>query len=357
MKRSASTLAATAAIAILAAYGQAAFAASYYDGKTIEISVDRGSGGSQDRICRFMASHLATYIEGKPKIVVRNRPGGTGVVATNWLYDQAPKDGTALGCFLPIRFYQDAYWGTGGKKSLGLKADVRKLVPVAGTAVLTVTYVRSDVGGGIKAPTDLKGAPFFKTGGQSITSTKDISFRTIFDLAGIRYNYVTGYQDSADAWAAVLRNEVQQHQSGIPHYMKVVLPTGVNTGKVTPLYYSSTQRIPELAPAIPAIDFVKKYGGKPEGMLWDLYQTSGAWRAFFLPPGTPEAAARAFESGFQRMLGDAAFRAAYKERYHLAPEWIAGRTALDREMVDPYRRSGKSLASFKKGYIDKARKK
>lgn len=328
----------------------------YYANKVIEVSVDRGSGGSQDQICRFMATHLADHIAGKPKFVVRNRPGGTGVVATNWLYNQAPQDGTAIGCFMPVRFYQDAFWGSGGK-SLGLKADVKKLIPVAGASVISVTYVRADIGKGIRGPADIKNAPAFKTGGQSASSTKDIGFRTVFDLAGIKYKYVTGYQDSADAWAAVLRNEVQHHQSGVPHYMSVVMPTGVQAGTVVPLFYDGTKRIAELAPAVPASEFIAINGGKAEGPLWDLYRTSIAWRAFFMPPGAPEAASAAFESGFERMLNDPAFRKAYKSQYQLEPEWIAGRKQVDAEMVAPYRSGGSDLAEFKKALIDKVKKK
>lgn len=324
-----------------------------FAGKTMELAVSRGSGGSQDRICRFMASHLERMLAGKPKIVVKNRPGGTGVVATNWLYAQAPKDGTALGCFLPIRNYQAFF--SGGAKERGLVADMTRLVPVAGTSVVTVNYVRADIGSGIKGPRDLKGAPAFKTGGQSFTNTKDISFRTVLDLADVRYDYKTGYQDSSDAWAAVLRGEVQHHGSGLPHFMTVVLPTGVKTGKVTPIYYDSAVVVPGLEPAVPAADFIRLHGGKPEGKLWNLYQTSRAWRVIYLPPGVPESAVAEIEAAFTRMFSDKAFVDAHQESYKVPPAWIAGRKALDEQLVAAYRALGPSLTEFRKEYIEKAR--
>ena len=94
------------ALAVVGASSEVTAQKAYFAGKTLELAVSRGSGGSQDRICRFMASHLERLLAGGPRIVVKNRKGGTGVVATNWLYSQAPKDGTALGCFLPVRNYQ-----------------------------------------------------------------------------------------------------------------------------------------------------------------------------------------------------------------------------------------------------------
>ncbi len=326
----------------------------YFAGKTMELAVSRGGGGSQDRICRFLASHLERALAGGPKIVVKNRPGGTGVVATNWLYSQAPKDGTALGCFLPVRNYQAFFSGTA--KQRGLLADMTKLVPVAGTPVVSVNYVRSDLGSGIKGPADLKGAPAFRTGGQSITNTKDITFRAVLDLAGIKYDYKTGYQDSSDAWAAVLRGEVQHHASGLPHFMRVVLPTGVKTGKVTPIYYDSGVVVPGLEPAVPVADFIRMHGGKPEGKLWSLYQTSRAWRVIYLPPGVPEPVVAELEAAFAKMFGGKAFIDAHKERYKVHPAWVAGRKALDEQLVAAYRDLGPSLVTFRKAYIDKARR-
>jgi len=342
------------ALALAGTLSEAAAQQGNFSGKTMELAVSRGSGGSQDRICRFMASHLVRFLKGGPKIVVKNRKGGTGVVATNWLYSQAPKDGTALGCFLPVRNYQAFFSGTAKKR--GLMADMTKLMAVAGTPVVSVSYVRADFGPGIKSPRDLKGAPAFKTGGQSITNTKDITFRTVLDLAGVKYAYKTGYQDSSDAWAAVLRGEVDHHSSGLPHFMKVVLPTGVKTGKVTPIYYDSAVVIPGLEPAVPAAEFIRMQGGKPEGKLWSLYQTSRAWRVIYLPPGVPESAVAEIEAAFTSMLADKSFIDAHKQRYKVHPAWIAGRKALDEQLVAAYRALGSSLVDFRKQYIEKARR-
>ena len=342
------------ALAFVGAASEVTAQKAYFAGKTLELAVSRGSGGSQDRICRFMASHLERLLAGGPRIVVKNRKGGTGVVATNWLYSQAPKDGTALGCFLPVRNYQAYFSGTA--KQRGLVADMTQLMPVAGTPVVAVSYVRADIGSGIAGPKNLKGAPAFKTGGQSITNTKDITFRAVFDLAGIEYDYKTGYQDSSDAWAAVLRGEVHHHSSGLPHFMKVVLPTGVKTGKVTPIYYDSAIVIPGLEPAVPTAEFIRMHGGKPEGTLWNLYQTSRAWRVIYLPPGVPEAVVAEIEAGFAKMFADKSFIDAHRKSYKVFPAWIAGRAALDKQLVSAYRALGPSLVKFRKDYIDKARR-
>ena len=109
-------------------------------------------------------------------------------------------------------------------------------------------------------------------------------------------------------------------------------------------------------PAVPAADFIRMHGGKPEGKLWNLYQTSRAWRVIYLPPGAPEAAVAEIETAFTKMLGDKAFIDAHKKRYKVHPAWVAGRKALDQQLVSAYRSLGPSLVKFRKDYIDQARR-
>ena len=67
-----------------------------YDGETLRIIVSSSPGGGNDTYTRLMARHLVRHIPGKPKIIVENMPGGGGLVAANYLHEQAPRDGTAM---------------------------------------------------------------------------------------------------------------------------------------------------------------------------------------------------------------------------------------------------------------------
>jgi tripartite-type tricarboxylate transporter receptor subunit TctC len=69
----------------------------FYKGKTISISVGFGAGGSYDFYPRLFARYLGKYIPGHPNVVVQNMPGAGSLRAANYLYNAAPKDGTALG--------------------------------------------------------------------------------------------------------------------------------------------------------------------------------------------------------------------------------------------------------------------
>src|SRR5688572_13481770 len=71
--------------------------AEFYAGKTITISVGYSPGGSYDFYPRVFARYLGKYIPGHPTVVVQNMPGAGSLRAANFLYNVAPKDGTALG--------------------------------------------------------------------------------------------------------------------------------------------------------------------------------------------------------------------------------------------------------------------
>ncbi len=77
--------------------GSAQTPAEFYKGKTVELYVNVSVGGGYDLYARMLARHLGKHIPGNPTVVPKNMEGGGGMRLANWLYNVAPKDGTALG--------------------------------------------------------------------------------------------------------------------------------------------------------------------------------------------------------------------------------------------------------------------
>jgi tripartite-type tricarboxylate transporter receptor subunit TctC len=69
----------------------------FYRGKRLTITVGYGPGGGYDVFARLLARHLGRFVPGNPQIIVQNMPGAGSLVAANYLYAIAPKDGTAFG--------------------------------------------------------------------------------------------------------------------------------------------------------------------------------------------------------------------------------------------------------------------
>lgn len=58
----------------------------FYKRKRITIYVGTTAGGGYDRYARTLARHLGRNIPGKPRMVVKNRPGAGGMVLANEMY-------------------------------------------------------------------------------------------------------------------------------------------------------------------------------------------------------------------------------------------------------------------------------
>jgi hypothetical protein len=72
-------------------------AADFYKGKTVTLVVSSSPGGGYDIMSRTIAKYLGSHLPGNPRVLVQNMPGAGGIVAMNYFYNNAPKDGTVLG--------------------------------------------------------------------------------------------------------------------------------------------------------------------------------------------------------------------------------------------------------------------
>jgi tripartite-type tricarboxylate transporter receptor subunit TctC len=70
--------------------------AAFYKGKQVRLIVGSAVGGGYDLYSRALARHMVNHIPGNPTIIVQNQPAAGGMILTNQLYNQGPKDGTAF---------------------------------------------------------------------------------------------------------------------------------------------------------------------------------------------------------------------------------------------------------------------
>lgn len=90
---------------ILSAFTEAG-ADDFYKGKQIRLVISNVPGGAFDIAARLVAQHMARHIPGNPIIVSQNMQGATGLIASNYIYNIAPKDGTVIAAAhpsLPVR--------------------------------------------------------------------------------------------------------------------------------------------------------------------------------------------------------------------------------------------------------------
>ncbi len=326
----------------------------FYQGKTLKLMVDFSAGGPTDIECRIYARHLKKHLKGKPTIVVMNRPGGGGTLAMNWLYERARRNGSVMGCQTASGRYQE--WFVGDPKAAGLRANMEEIIPVMFTPVVSVGVAKTALDPMLKRVEDLKNVKSFTVGGFRADSSKDLKFRALFDLTGVPYKYVTGYQGSSGLLAAFLRKEIDYVDGSTPFYLTRVKPIAVDKGDAMPLWYGSDTEISRIAPGLPVRRFVKALSGKePSGPKWKLFRILSSYRQILAPPNTPAAAVAAVSEAFTAMSKDPAFLAEYKKTVGIEPKMLTAASDIETAMV-PWKTAGEEMRQFRLKYIDEGRK-
>ena len=72
-------------------------AADFYAGKTIRYIVGFAAGGGYDAYTRNVGRYIGRYIPGNPSTVVENMEGAGSVIAANYTYNKASRDGLTVG--------------------------------------------------------------------------------------------------------------------------------------------------------------------------------------------------------------------------------------------------------------------
>ncbi|MDP6559652.1 MAG: hypothetical protein QF619_05960 [Candidatus Binatia bacterium] len=326
----------------------------YYQGGTLTLMVDYSAGGPTDIECRLYARHLKNHLAGNPTLVVMNRPGAGGTLAMNWLYERAKRNGRVVGCQTASGRY--AEWYVGDPKGVGLRANMEEIIPVMFTPVISVGVARTNNPPGIKKPEDILKAKKFVVGGFRADSSKDLKFRAIFDLIGVKYKYVTGYHGAADLLAAFMRGEIDYVDGSTPMYLNRVKPISVDKGTGIPLWYHSKTEIPAIRPGYPVAVFVKKLTGKePSGPLWKLFNILSSYRQFLFPPGVPQAAVNSLRTAIRAMGRDPKFLAEYRKVVGIEPTFMTERKDLEAAMK-PWKTAGKEMKQFRLKYVEEGRK-
>jgi tripartite-type tricarboxylate transporter receptor subunit TctC len=290
----------------------------FYADKTVNIYLGRSAGSGTDLALRTFIRFWQEHIPGRPTIVVRNIPGGGGTRVWNFGYELADPDGLSI-LFSPF---------SGAAEILdlpGLRADFTSMPLIGGLKSPNLVYVRTDV---ISTPADLLTISGLKYAGQDPAHHYDIMARMALDMLGVDYTYIAGFQSANDVFNAIRRREVDMQTAGLTLYRFSIENTLIESGEAIPLWHNprvdreGNVVAEEAAEGVPT--FVEVYtdlkGSPPSGEMFEIYKwlqptinTFG--HAAFLPPNTPDDAARILRESFVATTNDAQYRAEEMELF------------------------------------------
>lgn len=300
-------------VAVTSVAAPAAEKAPFYQGKNLNVVINFAAGGPTDIESRIFARYLPRHIPGNPSVTIQNMGGGGGLIAVNYIGEVAKPDGYTAAYFTGALFQHQI-------KDPALRVDISKFGFITGVHGVTVSYIRADVPPGIKRPSDFLKAQKFRAAGLGVSSSKDVRFRLSFDLLGVKYDYVTGYNNSSDARLAVQRNEAQYHDETLPSYRTQVEPQMVKTGMVMPLYYTdlvapsgeilTSRDVPELPPF--TYFYKDMFGKLPSGIKYEALKaanmsSTNMTRMVLMPPKTPPEAIMTLRKAFESLSKDQDF--------------------------------------------------
>ncbi len=308
------------AVALLAAVpAQADDVADFYKGKRINLIVSYGPGGGYDVYARVLARFMPKYIPGNPSIVIQNMPGAGSLRGANFIYNAAPKDGTAFGTFarnIPLV-------GLLQKTNQNVQFDPLKFTWLGSSASFAddayLLMVRKDAA--VKSVEEARkpGGPPIVLGTTAEGVSSDAMGVVERDMLGFNVKQVPGYTDGAALNLAFERGEIEARNVGLSS-IRSTKPDWVkpgNLGNVLVVFGRAT-RHRDFPNAPTARELAKN--DRDRNLIEILEIPYALSRPFAAPPGVPEDRAKALVKAFMETHKDPGYlEEARKGNFDVSP--------------------------------------
>jgi tripartite-type tricarboxylate transporter receptor subunit TctC len=280
-----------------------------YKGATIRMISGAGAASGYTIWTHFLAKHLAKHIPGNPSIVVETMAGAGGLIATNWGYNVAPKDGKTI-----ISVNRETA-AMSILKAKGVQFDATRFHWLGSpTSETNICAVSKDAAW--RTPEDYRRNDLL-VGTDGVGSGMHIYPVALNQILGVKFRVIDGYGDSGLVLVAADRGEIDgscqsaetllrargdRIRSGS---MRVVLQAGLKPDK----------RFPDVPFVLDLADTEDQ-----RQALRFLFSSLGFGRPFVLPPGTPIDRVTAMQKAFTDTFSDPDFiQDAARQGYDLEP--------------------------------------
>ena len=272
--------------------------AEFYRARTVTVVVSSSAAGGYDTLARVIARHIGRHIPGNPAFIVRNMPGAGGITATNFLYNNAERDGSVIGLvqnntpFEPLFGTKEARYDPikfnwlGSPSSETAMVLIWHTVPISSVADLTTHEVTVGVSGANSTPA------FFT--------------RLMNAMLGTKMKPINGYPGQNDVLLAMERHELDGHPSAFFSSVRTTRPGWLREKTARAILQCGPQKA-ELDDVPFAPDLVASDDGRL--VMQAAFAPLALGRPFLVPPGVPSERVVVLRKAFAATMADPDFLA------------------------------------------------
>jgi tripartite-type tricarboxylate transporter receptor subunit TctC len=247
----------------------------FYLNKQVRLLVGDPVGNNNDVASRLLARYLGEQIPGHPSVVVQNMPAAAGAAAANYLYGQAPRDGTVMGTF-PRNVPSQAMIG-----QPNITADPRRFIWLGATSFPGRICVAAATAP-IKSTADLFERELI-VGGSGAFSTLSIVPTVLNHVLGTKFRIIEGYRGTQDVVLAIERGELQGACSSYSQFR--AFDRLFNEGKLR-ILFRVEEAVINAIPDVPSIfEFAKT--DEQRQLMRFVFSSVEFGRPYVFPPDVP----------------------------------------------------------------------
>ena len=249
--------------------------ADFYKGKAVSLVISSSTGGGYDTMARAIARYIGRHMPGNPTFVAQNMPGAGGILAMNYLYNVADKDGTVIG-LVQNNTPLEPLFGT-----TEARYDATKFNWL-GTPSFEVSMVLLWHTVPVNSVDDLKRV-VTRVGASGANSTPAFYARLLNATLGTKMQLINGYPGQNEAFLAMERGELDGYPSVFYSALTATRPNWLRDKLAKAIVQYGPERLKELGDVPFAPDLLANEDDKR--LMQAAFAPQALGRPLVAPPG------------------------------------------------------------------------
>ncbi len=273
--------------------------ADFYRGKTVTLIVGFDAGGGYDTAARILIRHWGRHIPGNPTVIVSNMAGAGSMVALNYVYNAAVKDGTAMGMFSAPIVLEPLLGNTKAQfdaARFGYVGNIHTDINSCGVSKAT----------GIKTFGELlasnKQVVFGAISPENVTSRYPVFFKKVFNAP---LKIVNGYKGTNAIILAMQKGEADATCGMYESSLLGPFRSSFESGDMKIVFQTAFEKkIGTFGDATSIGEFIAGKGDEMRQLAEMVFRPTEITRPIVAPPGVPPERLAALKAAFNAAMAD-----------------------------------------------------